>query len=213
MFKNSGAWLAYVVATFFYSGVWLGEILRWFQRRFGFKKQFARDVSGGTVGSVAAWSIFIIPIWDVYTLGIVTVLVAVVGTLSIPIAVQYMNHVVLPAEGGEKSFGHDGTERRFDFRRITIDEVLAIVLLVWCVHLSEMEWWGTMFWPLLASLVLFRVFDITKWPPQIIKRADAYFEDRGGFWEAFGVMLDDILAAVFAWIAIRIIDALISFIC
>ena len=69
-----------------------------------------------------------------------------------------------------------------DFGGIVWDEVAGYLITLWFVPLS----WQTM----LAGFVLFRIFDIFKpWP---IKWLDKHVE--GGF----GIMIDDVLAAVFA---------------
>lgn len=69
-----------------------------------------------------------------------------------------------------------------DFGGIVIDEIVAMWLVL-CVAPATMAGW-------IAAFVLFRLFDILKpWP---IRWLDQYV--KGGF----GVMIDDILAAVFA---------------
>ena len=69
-----------------------------------------------------------------------------------------------------------------DFGGIVWDEVAGYLITLWFVPLS----WQTM----LAGFVLFRIFDIIKpWP---IKWLDQHVQ--GGF----GIMIDDVLAAVFA---------------
>lgn len=69
-----------------------------------------------------------------------------------------------------------------DFGGIVWDEVAGYLVTLWLVPCT----WQTM----LAGFVLFRIFDILKpWP---IRWLDRHVE--GGF----GIMIDDILAAVFA---------------
>ena len=69
-----------------------------------------------------------------------------------------------------------------DFGGIVWDEVAGYLITLWFVPLS----WQT----ILAGFVLFRIFDIIKpWP---IKWLDQHVQ--GGF----GIMIDDVLAAVFA---------------
>ncbi|MGL6040776.1 MAG: phosphatidylglycerophosphatase A family protein, partial [Deefgea sp.] len=76
-----------------------------------------------------------------------------------------------------------------DFGGIVIDEIVAMWLVL-CV--TPPTWLG---W--LVAFVLFRAFDIVKpWP---IRWLDQYV--KGGF----GVMIDDILAAVFAMIPLLLL--------
>jgi phosphatidylglycerophosphatase A len=63
-------------------------------------------------------------------------------------------------------------------------------MLVLTVTPYQWQWW-------LAALLLFRLFDI--WKPAPIRQCDA--KVKGGF----GVMLDDLLAAVYAIISLKIL--------
>jgi phosphatidylglycerophosphatase A len=76
-----------------------------------------------------------------------------------------------------------------DHPGIVWDEIVGFLITMYLVPLN----WA---W-ILAGFVLFRVFDILKpWP---IRRIDQKVE--GGL----GIMLDDILAGVFAWVVLQII--------
>ena len=76
-----------------------------------------------------------------------------------------------------------------DNRRIVIDEVVGLLVAMAAVPLT----WQY----LLAGFVLFRIFDIIKPPPiRIIERTV-----KGGW----GVVLDDVLAGIYAQIALRIL--------
>jgi len=76
-----------------------------------------------------------------------------------------------------------------DNRRIVIDEVVGLLVTMAAVPLT---------WPyLLAGFVLFRIFDILKPPPiRLIERTV-----KGGW----GVVLDDVLAGIYAQICLRVL--------
>lgn len=79
-----------------------------------------------------------------------------------------------------------------DHRAIVIDEVVGFLV----VMIAMPPTWP--FWPsLIAGFILFRAFDVIK-PPPI-----RYFERtvKGGY----GVVLDDVMAALYAHIALRIL--------
>jgi phosphatidylglycerophosphatase A len=69
-----------------------------------------------------------------------------------------------------------------DFGGIVWDEIAGFLITMWLVPCT----WSTVFW----GFVLFRLFDIAKpWPIRVIDR-----KVHGGL----GIMLDDVLAGVFA---------------
>ncbi|MBN1254066.1 MAG: phosphatidylglycerophosphatase A [Deltaproteobacteria bacterium] len=76
-----------------------------------------------------------------------------------------------------------------DNRRIVIDEVVGLLVTMAAVPLT---------WPsLLVGLCLFRAFDILKPPPiRLIER-----RVKGGW----GVVLDDVVAGIYAQISLRIV--------
>ncbi|MGB6009615.1 phosphatidylglycerophosphatase A family protein [Castellaniella sp.] len=76
-----------------------------------------------------------------------------------------------------------------DHGGINWDEIVAIWLVLWLVPAG--------FWAQLAGVVLFRVFDILKPPP--VSVLDRRFKN------GFGVMIDDILAAVYALLAAAVL--------
>jgi len=76
-----------------------------------------------------------------------------------------------------------------DHGGIVWDEIVAIMLVL-TVTPYQWQWW-------LMAFVLFRLFDI--WKPAPIRQCDA--KVKGGF----GVMLDDLLAAVYAIISLKIL--------
>jgi phosphatidylglycerophosphatase A len=76
-----------------------------------------------------------------------------------------------------------------DHGGIVWDEIVAIMLVL-TVTPYQWQWW-------LAAFLLFRLFDI--WKPAPIRQCDARV--KGGF----GVMLDDLLAAIYAIISLKIL--------
>jgi phosphatidylglycerophosphatase A len=72
-----------------------------------------------------------------------------------------------------------------DHPAIVWDEIAAFLLLLWVLPLQSPGWW-------LAAFALFRLFDI--WKPWPIRDLDHRL--HGGT----GIMLDDIVAALFAWV-------------
>lgn len=76
-----------------------------------------------------------------------------------------------------------------DHGSIVWDEIVAIMLVL-TVTPYQWQWW-------LAAFLLFRLFDI--WKPAPIRHFDATV--KGGL----GVMLDDVLAAIYAIISLKIL--------
>jgi phosphatidylglycerophosphatase A len=76
-----------------------------------------------------------------------------------------------------------------DHGGIVWDEIVAIMLVL-TVTPFQWQWW-------LAAFILFRVFDI--WKPAPIRQCDARI--KGGF----GVMFDDLLAAIYTIISLKIL--------
>ncbi len=74
-----------------------------------------------------------------------------------------------------------------DHGSIVWDEIVAMMLVLTTTPMHVM-WWGVAF-------VLFRLFDI--WKPAPIRQCDAAI--KGGF----GVMLDDLLAAIYTIICLK----------
>ena len=72
-----------------------------------------------------------------------------------------------------------------DHSAIVWDEIAAFALLLWALPVQSPAWW-------LAAFLLFRLFDI--WKPWPIRDLDHRL--HGGT----GIMLDDIAAALFAWV-------------
>ncbi|WP_414684477.1 phosphatidylglycerophosphatase A family protein [Methylotenera sp.] len=74
-----------------------------------------------------------------------------------------------------------------DHGGIVWDEIVAIMLVL-TFTISQWQWW-------LAAFLLFRFFDI--WKPFPIRQCDA--KVKGGL----GVMLDDLLAAIYAILSLK----------
>lgn len=88
-----------------------------------------------------------------------------------------------------------------DYGGIVFDEVVG--LLITCLPLLPDLGWthGNPWWWLLASFLLFRLFDIWKpWPIRWLDR-----QVGGGF----GIMIDDVLAAVYAALLLGLAASLI----
>jgi phosphatidylglycerophosphatase A len=80
-----------------------------------------------------------------------------------------------------------------DHGSIVVDEVAAFVLVLYFAAHT---------WPMqVLAFLLFRLFDITKPPP--IRQADARMK------HGFGVMFDDVLAAVYAIIVLLLVQWLL----
>lgn len=76
-----------------------------------------------------------------------------------------------------------------DYSGIVWDEVVGYLLTMFLAP-EGLAW-------IIAGFVLFRIFDI--WKPQPIKTIDRYV--KGGF----GIMIDDVVAAVFAWLVLQVL--------
>ncbi|MBX3487831.1 phosphatidylglycerophosphatase A [Parvibaculum sp.] len=91
----------------------------------------------------------------------------------------------------ERYCAASGTE---DASEVVIDEVAAVWLVLAALPMSPVNW--------LAGFALFRLFDIWKpWPIGAVER-----RFKGGF----GVMADDVVAAIYAVIAFILCDILIG---
>ena len=76
-----------------------------------------------------------------------------------------------------------------DHGSIVWDEITAMMLVL-TITPNQWQWW-------LIAFVLFRVFDI--WKPFPIRQCDVSL--KGGF----GVMFDDLLAAIYAMISLKVL--------
>ncbi len=77
-----------------------------------------------------------------------------------------------------------------DHGGIVWDEIVAMMLVL-TATISQWQWW-------LTAFVLFRLFDI--WKPFPIRQCDAKLKD------GFGVMFDDLLAAIYAIISLKVLE-------
>lgn len=76
-----------------------------------------------------------------------------------------------------------------DYPGIVIDEMVGLLLTLFMIPKTTVY--------IIAGFLLFRLFDI--WKPWIIKKVDKTV--KGGL----GIMLDDVLAAVPAWILLKLL--------
>jgi phosphatidylglycerophosphatase A len=82
-----------------------------------------------------------------------------------------------------------------DPRAAVIDEVVAFWLILWVL-------WPVGFGQQLAAFLLFRFFDAVKFGP--VKWADQVFHGRGVWLGGFGVLFDDLVAALCTLLVIGI---------
>ena len=81
-----------------------------------------------------------------------------------------------------------------DSSHIIIDEIHAMLLVPYCLPQSPF-WW-------LAGLCVFRFFDIAKPPPiRVLEKLP----------KGWGVMMDDLLAALYTVAALRLLEAALNF--
>ncbi len=132
----------------------------------------------GTMGTLAALPFaYLMHIYlGIEVLLVATILISVIG---VPISTIYMR---------ENKLEHDPKE-------IVIDEVSGIWLTISVMPLWYIAPDYAPIWPVyIAAFVLFRFFDILKpWPISLADR-----KVHGGF----GVMLDDWLAGIMAWLVL-----------
>lgn len=81
--------------------------------------------------------------------------------------------------------------KKHDPRRIVIDEAFGQLLVLFQIG----ESWGTGWLPLLSCFLLFRIFDIIK--PFPIKKVETLPE-------GWGIVMDDLVAAVYAGVIINL---------
>jgi phosphatidylglycerophosphatase A len=81
-----------------------------------------------------------------------------------------------------------------DHGSIVWDEIVAMMLVL-TITPNQWEWW-------IVAFSLFRIFDI--WKPFPIRHCDATL--KGGF----GVMFDDLLAAIYAMISLKVLLWILS---
>jgi len=81
--------------------------------------------------------------------------------------------------------------KKHDPRRIVIDEAFGQLLVLFRIG----ESWGTGWLPLLSCFLLFRIFDIIK--PFPIKKVETLPE-------GWGIVMDDLVAAVYAGVIINL---------
>ena len=89
--------------------------------------------------------------------------------------------------------------RTADPRAAVIDEVVAFWLILWLL-------WPAGFWTQLAAFLLFRFFDAVK--PGPVGWADRVFHGKGVWLGGFGILFDDLVAALCTLLVLAIWRAL-----
>lgn len=138
----------------------------------------------GTWGSLAALP----AAWALHEMGGIVLLV--VATVVVFAAGWWATKVATQGQDD-----HDPSE-------IVVDEVVGQWIALWAVSYaaSQHDLQVTALWPgWIAAFALFRLFDITKWGP-------IGWADRRG--DALGVMLDDVIAGVFAAVGVGVLAGL-----
>lgn len=132
----------------------------------------------GTMGSLLA-----VLLWALYAYSIESY--AVVQLLTMLLTVLFTALSIPAVSVAEEKWGHDSP-------RVVVDEIVGMWVALCAVPASR-EWW----YPF-AALVLFRLFDI-------YKPLGCRWIDRNipGAW---GVMLDDILAGVYAALVLAVVN-------
>ncbi len=132
----------------------------------------------GTMGSLLA-----VILWALYAYSIESY--AVVQLLTMLLTVLFTALSIPAVSVAEEKWGHDSP-------RVVVDEIVGMWVALCAVPASR-EWW----YPF-AALVLFRLFDI-------YKPLGCRWIDRNipGAW---GVMLDDILAGVYAALVLAVVN-------
>ena len=137
-------------------------------------------VAPGTVGSIAAF----VPLYFLSYFDALTVLFC---AFTVFIVGTYATHLVTL------------NNKDHDPSWIVIDEVAGVILLY---PLNIYLLGSVNFSIMLISFILFRAFDITKWGPV------GYIENH--LRNCWGVMLDDIVASVFASITTALLNSAIT---
>ena len=131
----------------------------------------------GTMGSLLAVLIWWLMAYSIESYAVVQLLTMLLTVLFTVLSI--------PAVGcAEAEWGHDSP-------RVVVDEMVGMWVAL-CAVPATRDWW----WPL-AALILFRLFDI-------YKPLGCRWIDRNipGVW---GVMLDDILAGVYAALVLAVL--------
>ena len=170
-------------------GFWIAT---WFGS--GLLKGFLK-IGGGTWGSIFALPLCYILLKDVsgeplgakfFVWGAALVVIFALGIESVPVAEGLL---------GERP-NWRGELKRHDQSEIVIDEVWG--MLITCVPLLLLEFKS--YWIALGLVLLFfRIFDMVKIPPT------KYFDRNPKMENAWGVMLDDGMAGIYAAICVGLI--------
>jgi phosphatidylglycerophosphatase A len=137
---------------------------------------FAPGTAGALVGSLLLWGLHFL--WPEKLSG-----QAIQGQWILPLlSVIIFFTGVVASNALEPEWGHDAS-------KIVIDEIVGVWVAMWFVPFSIQN--------LALAFILFRVFDI--WKPLFIRKMERL---KGGW----GIMLDDVLAGVFANLILQLIS-------
>ena len=127
-------------------------------------------------------SLLAVLLWSLYAYSIESYAVVQLLTMFLTVLFTVLS---IPAVGcAEQEWGHDAS-------RVVVDEIVGMWIALCAVPASREWWWA------FAALILFRLFDI-------YKPLGCRWIDRNipGAW---GVMLDDILAGVYAALVLAVL--------
>jgi phosphatidylglycerophosphatase A len=112
-----------------------------------------------------------------------------------PISARVALWVGITAIGTWSAQVFDQTMKSTDNQNIVIDEVVGMGITGWTA--------GNNWQAYLAAFFIFRLFDV--WKPYPIRLVDVWSK-KSAAWSGFGVMADDILAAVYGLLLMLVIQ-------
>lgn len=180
-------WFALCISSTFFTGFLPGKL---FNRP---------GTGGGLIGSIVGFFILLWALITGHSAQFIFLLIIISFSLGI-IFVDIAENFMLSKWGPRKR--HSGKLTDHDFNQTNIDEVHGQFIAAWPIFLSTGLSTKTGIYFLIASLIIFRFFDVKKpWP---IKNIEDSF--RG----AYGIMLDDsaagIMTAMVLWLLIILIN-------
>jgi len=183
-----GSWLGLFFSSTFFTGFIPGFIHSRFKGK-----------GGGLMGSLLAliflWLMWRDPWWDLRKLAFLSLLIYLSGVLW---AIRSGEAFMLRRWGPRQR--HTGESVNSDFNETNLDEVAgmffaALIIWPWSDHASV--------WRLVATFILFRVFDTKKpWPIYLFE--DFGKETGDPVHLASGVMHDDVVAGIMAGLSITV---------
>jgi phosphatidylglycerophosphatase A len=112
-----------------------------------------------------------------------------------PLTARIFLWTAITAVGTWSAQVFDQTMQSTDNQNIVIDEVVGMGITGWTAGNNWQAW--------LAAFVIFRLFDV--WKPYPIRLVDVWSK-KSAAWSGFGVMADDILAAVYGLLLMLLIQ-------